>query len=63
MGRNGGQKMLSMTLPYRHPKTGMWWVRKTVPQALRAAVGRRELKKSLGTKGLLINKRIALSVF
>lgn len=42
--------MLSMTLPYRHPKTGMWWVRKTVPQALRAAVGRRELKKSLGTK-------------
>lgn len=42
--------VLSMTRPYPHPKTGVYWLRKAVPAALRATVGRRELIQSLGTK-------------
>ncbi len=41
---------LNMTRPYAHPKTGTYWVRKVVPEALRARVGKRELVRSLGTK-------------
>ncbi|MBK1726362.1 DUF6538 domain-containing protein [Halorhodospira neutriphila] len=39
-----------MTRPYRHRKTGIFWVRKAVPAALRETVGRRELKESLRTR-------------
>ena len=41
---------LTMTRPYKHAKTGVYWVRKAVPEALRPAVGKRELVQSLGTK-------------
>ncbi len=41
---------LAMTRPYKHPKTGVYWLRKVVPVDLRAAVGKRELIRSLGTK-------------
>src|SRR4051794_23435251 len=41
---------LTMTRPYAHAKTGMYWVRKVVAEALRAKVGKRELVRSLGTK-------------
>ena len=41
---------LAMIRPYRHPKTGKYWVRKVVPAPLRAIVGKRELIESLGTK-------------
>ncbi len=39
-----------MARPYQHPKTGTYWLRKVVPENLRAAVGQRELKQTLGTK-------------
>jgi integrase len=38
-----------MTRPFRHPKTGIFWVRKGVPAELRRVVGKRELKASLRT--------------
>ncbi len=41
---------LAMVRPYPHPKTGVYWLRKVVPADLRAAVGKRELVQSLGTK-------------
>lgn len=41
---------LVMTRPYPHPKTGIYWLRKVVPVPLRAAVGQRELTRSLATK-------------
>ena len=41
-----------MTRPFPHSKTGVFWVRKVVPSNLRAFVGRRELKESLGTKDI-----------
>jgi len=41
---------LRMSRPYRHRKTGIFWVRKVVPAALRETVGRRELKESLRTR-------------
>ena len=42
--------VLAMTRPYQHSKTGTYWIRKAVPAALRATVGKRELKVSLRTK-------------
>ncbi len=41
---------LSMSRPWKHPKTGVYWLRKGVPADLRAAVGKREEKVSLKTK-------------
>jgi hypothetical protein len=41
---------LAMIRPYKHPKTGVYWLRKVVPEPLRSIVGKRELVKSLGTK-------------
>src|SRR4051812_16327977 len=41
---------LAMTRPFKHPKTGVYWLRRVVPASLRAAVGKRELKVTLGTK-------------
>ena len=41
---------LAMIRPFKHPQTGVYWVRKAVPVALRAVVGKRELVRSLGTK-------------
>ena len=48
-----------MTRPTKHPKTGVYRIRKGVPKALRAAVGRRELIRSLGTKDRAEAKRLA----
>jgi integrase len=39
-----------MTRPWRHPKTGIYWLRKRVPDELRPIVGKREEKQSLRTK-------------
>ncbi len=39
-----------MPQPFRHPKTGVYYFRKVVPAALRAAVGKREIRISLRTK-------------
>jgi hypothetical protein len=51
---------LAMTRPYPHPKTGVYWLRKVVPAALRAAVGKRELVQSLGTKSPREAKALAV---
>lgn len=40
----------AMARPWKHPATGVYWYRKVVPAPLRAVVGQRELKWSLGTK-------------
>src|SRR5512136_1827402 len=40
---------LAMTRPWKHPKTGIYWLRKRVPDDLRALVGKREEKRTLGT--------------
>lgn len=41
---------LAMTRPWKHPKTGMYWLRKRVPDDLRDLLGKREEKRSLKTK-------------
>jgi hypothetical protein len=41
---------LAMSRPWKHPKTGIYWLRKGVPEDLRAAVGKREEKFSLKTR-------------
>jgi integrase len=41
---------LAMARPYRHQKTGVYWLRKRVPDALRPIIGHAEVKQSLRTK-------------
>jgi Domain of unknown function (DUF6538) len=41
---------LAMARPWKHPKTGIYWLRKRVPNDLRALLGKREEKASLGTR-------------
>jgi hypothetical protein len=41
---------LTMSRPWKHPKTGVYWLRKRVPDELRELVGKREEKRSLGTR-------------
>lgn len=39
-----------MATPFRHPRTGVYYIRRAVPEDLREAIGKAEYKKSLGTK-------------
>lgn len=39
-----------MARPWKHPKTGIFWLRRAVPDDLRALVGKREEKQSLQTR-------------
>ncbi|HEV7253155.1 MAG TPA: site-specific integrase [Mesorhizobium sp.] len=41
---------LSMSRPWKHPKTGVYWLRKRVPDDLRPVLGKLEEKQSLKTK-------------
>ncbi|MGX5913448.1 DUF6538 domain-containing protein [Aliidiomarina sp. Khilg15.8] len=44
--------MATMALPYKHPKTDVFWIRRAVPKSIRKAFGKTEVKRSLGTKDL-----------
>lgn len=39
-----------MTRPFKHPRTGVYWLRQRVPADLRHILGRAEVTKTLGTK-------------
>jgi hypothetical protein len=41
---------LAMSRPWKHPKTGIYWLRKRIPDALQPLVGKREVKRSLDTR-------------
>jgi hypothetical protein len=41
---------LAMSRPWKHPKTGVYWLRKRVPDALQPLVGKQEEKRSFATK-------------
>lgn len=41
---------LAMARPWKHPRTGMYWLRRAVPADLRPLVGKREEKRTLGTR-------------
>ena len=41
---------LAMSRPWKHPKTGIYWLRKRVPDGLLALVGKREELRTLGTR-------------
>jgi integrase len=42
--------VLSMSRPWKHPKTGVYYYRKVVPEAMRQLVGLVEVRRTLGTK-------------
>lgn len=41
---------LLISLPWKHPKTGIYWLRRSVSDDLRPIIGEREIKLSLKTK-------------
>jgi len=41
---------LAMARPWKHPKTGIYWLRKRVPDELRARLGKGEEKFTLRTR-------------
>ena len=41
---------LAMARPRKHPKTGVYWLRKRVPDDLRARIRKREEKLTLKTR-------------
>jgi integrase len=49
---------LAMARPWKHPKTGIYWLRKRVPEDLLRLVGKREEKRSLGTRDPNAAKRL-----
>jgi integrase len=49
---------LAMARPWKHPKTGIYWLRKRVPEDLLRLVGKREEKRSLGTRDPAAAKRL-----
>ncbi|MGH8614215.1 MAG: DUF6538 domain-containing protein [Gammaproteobacteria bacterium] len=46
-----------MSRPWKHPKSGIYWFRKGVPEELRTAIGKREEKFSLKTRDPVEAKR------
>ncbi len=42
--------VLRMASPWRHPKTGVYWFRRSVPEALRPYVGKTIVQRTLDTK-------------
>ena len=48
---------LAMSRPWKHPNSGVYWLRKGVPEDLRELVGKREEKRSLGTRDPVEAKR------
>ncbi|WP_367275022.1 DUF6538 domain-containing protein [uncultured Bosea sp.] len=46
-----------MSCPWKHPKTGTYWLRKRVPDDLRKLVGKLEEKQSLGTRAIRRKRR------
>ena len=48
---------LAMARPWKHPKTGIYWLRKRVPDDLVRLVGKREEKRSLSTRDPIEAKR------
>jgi hypothetical protein len=48
---------LAMSRPQKHPKTGVYWIRKRVPADLVPVVGKAEVTRSLGTKDPVEAKR------
>jgi hypothetical protein len=41
---------LAMSRPWKHPRSGVYYLRKGVPEDLRELVGKREEKRSLETR-------------
>jgi integrase len=54
--------VLTMSRPWKHPKTGVYYFRKVVPERLRALVGKREEKQSLNTRDAAEAKRLHTQV-
>ena len=53
---------LAMTRPWKHPKTGIFWLRRRIPKDLVDLLGKREEKRSLGTRDPAEAKRRLVQV-
>jgi hypothetical protein len=48
--QKAGTMPLAMSRPWKHPSSGVFWLRKGVPEDLRKLIGKREEKRSLQTR-------------
>jgi Domain of unknown function (DUF6538) len=55
--QKAGTLPLAMSPPWKHPSSGVFWLRKGVPEDLRKLVGKREEKRSLQTGSKPANSR------
>ena len=49
--------MSAVTYLWRHPRSGVYYFRRAVPDDLRRVIGKTMIKKSLGTKDVTAAKR------
>lgn len=52
-----------MALPWKHPKTSVYYCRRSVPKDIRQVFGKTEVRRSLGTKVLSEARRLFPSVY
>lgn len=50
--------VLRMASPFKHPRSGVFYIRRAVPRDIQEALGRREYLKSLGTKDPKVAKQL-----
>jgi integrase len=48
---------VKMATPFKHPRTGVYYLRRAVPKDIQEALGKTEYLKSLGTKDPLVAKK------
>ncbi len=46
--------VLRMSRPTKHPRTGVYWLRKRVPADIEVLIGRQVITKTLGTRDELV---------
>ena len=58
MLQKGATVALKMATPFKHSKTGGYYIRRAVPTDLQEALGKTEYFKSLGTKDAVVAKKL-----
>jgi hypothetical protein len=51
--------VLSMSRPFKHPKTGVYWLRKRLPADIAESSGRSIITKTLGTKLTVLDPHVS----
>ena len=55
---------LAMSRPWKHPRSGIYWLRKGVPEDLRELVGKREdnVETTVGMRPIAFNRCLSFKI-